>query len=152
MNFGFGRSETELTHHIVKVCSIIVLVANVTAVWGCHMIRVTLNTPLAEDDVAFIVPGRTTLAEVNGKLGTPDSFGESSNEIVATYRFLDVKYSRVNFGWAFKFWSPVDPDLVISRTGLGTDALEVFYDSNWVVTGHGFLRHLSDPEFNPYPF
>lgn len=151
-NFGFGRLGTEMMHHIVRLCSIFVLLANVMPIWGCHVIRVTLNAPLNEDDVAFIVPGRTTFAEVTGKLGSPDSFGELSNGIVATYRFLDVKYSRINFGWAFKLWSPVDPDLVISRTGLGTDALEVFYDSNWVATGHGFLRHVSEPKFNPYPF
>jgi hypothetical protein len=63
-----------------------------------------------------------------------------------------MKYSRVNFGWLLKFWSPVDADLLISRTGLGTDAFELLCDSNWVVTHQSFLRHLSGPRFNPYPF
>ena len=67
-------------------------------------------------------------------------------------RFLDMKYSRINFGWLLKFWSPVDTDLIISRTGLGTDAFELLCDSNWVVTHQSFLRHLSGPRFNPYPF
>lgn len=119
---------------------------------GCNVVRITLNTPLTQDDVAFIVPGRTTLADVITKLGTPDSITDSYTGVVATYRFLDVKYSRINFGWLLKPWSPVDPDLIISRTGLGTDAFELLCDSNWVVTHQSFHRHLSSPRFSPYPF
>ncbi len=119
---------------------------------GCNVVRVTLNTPLTPNDVAFIVPGKTTLADVITELGTPDSITESHTGVVATYRFLDMKYSRINFGWLLKPWSPVDPDLIISRTGLGTDAFELLCDSNWVVTHQSFLRHLSGPRFNPYPF
>ena len=119
---------------------------------GCNVVRVTLNTPLAQNDVAFIVPGQTTIADVIAKLGTPDSITESNVGIVATYRFLDMKYSRINFGWLLKPFSPVDTDLIISRTGLGTDAFELLCDSNWIVTHQSFLRRLSGPRFNPYPF
>ena len=119
---------------------------------GCNVVRITLNTPLTQNDVAFIVPGQTTLADVITKLGTPDSITESNTGVVATYRFLDMKYSRINFGWAVKPFSPVDPDLIISRTGFGTDAFELLCDSNWVVTHQSFLRHLSGPRFNPNPF
>jgi len=119
---------------------------------GCNFVRITLNTPLTPDDVAFIVPGQTTLNEVIGKLGAPDSLTDSTTGIVATYRFLDMKYSRVNFGWLLKPWSPVDPDLIMSRTGFGTDAFQVFYDANGIVTQHSFLRHLTQPKFNAYPF
>jgi len=119
---------------------------------GCNVVRITLNTPLTQNDVAFIVPGQTTLADVITKLGTPDSITESYTGVVATYRFLDTKYSRINFGWLLKPLSPVDTDLIISRTGLGTDAFELLCDSNWVVTHQSFLRHLSGPRFNPYPF
>jgi len=119
---------------------------------GCSVVRITLNTPLTQNDVAFIVPGQTTLADVITKLGTPDSITDSRTGVVATYRFLDMKYSRINFGWLLKIWSPVDVDLIISRTGLGTDAFELLCDSNWVVTHQSFLRHLSGPRFNPYPF
>jgi hypothetical protein len=119
---------------------------------GCNVARVTLNTPITQNDVAFIVPGQTTLADVIAKLGTPDSIAESHAGVVATFRFLDMKYSRINFGWLLKPFSPVDTDLVISRTGFGTDALELLCDSNWVVTHQSFLRRLSGPRFNPYPF
>jgi len=119
---------------------------------GCNVARITLNTTLTQNDVDFIVPGQTTLADVITRLGTPDSITDSRTGVVATYRFLDMKYSRINFGWLLKFWSPVDVDLIISRTGLGTDAFELLCDSNWVVTHQSFLRHLSGPRFNPYPF
>jgi sulfur carrier protein ThiS len=119
---------------------------------GCNVVRITLNTPLTQNDVAFIVPGQTTLADVIAKLGTPDSITESYTGAVATYRFLDMKYSRINFGWLVKPFSPIDPDLIISRTGLGTDAFELLCDSNWVITHQSFLRRLSGSRFNPYPF
>jgi hypothetical protein len=119
---------------------------------GCNVARITLNTSLTQNDVAFIVPGQTTLADVIAKLGTPDSITESYTGVVATYRFLDMKYSRINFGWLLKPFSPVDSDLIISRTGLGTDAFELLCDSNWIVTHQSFLRRLSGPRFNPYPF
>lgn len=119
---------------------------------GCNAARITLNTPLTQEDVAFIIPGQTTSAQIIGKLGAPDALTESVTGVVATYRFLDMTYSRVNFGWLFKYWSPADPDLIISRTGFGTDALEVMYDTKGIVTQHTFHRHLDAPRFNPYPF
>lgn len=141
-----------MTLSLYKLCPILFSILMCWTTVGCNVVRITLNTPLTQDDVAFIVPGQTTLADVITKLGTPDSITDSHTGIVATYRFLDMKYSRINFGWLLKLWSPVDPDLIISRTGLGTDAFELLCDSDWVVTHQGFLRHLSGPRFNPYPF
>jgi hypothetical protein len=111
-----------------------------------------LNTPLTDEDMAFVVPGQTTLGDVIARIGAPDSITGTDSGVIATYRFLDMKYSRVNFGWLVKPWSPVDPDLIISRTGLGVQAMEVFCDSRWVVTHRQFSRYLSGPRFNPYPF
>jgi hypothetical protein len=119
---------------------------------GCNVVRVTLNTPLTPNDVAFIVPGQTTLLEVVERLGSPDSINNSNTGIVSMHRFLDMRYSRINFGWLAKPWSPVDPDLVFSRTGFGTDAFEIFYDSNGVVVQHSFLRPVTERPFHPYPF
>src|SRR5688572_30008531 len=119
---------------------------------ACNVMRITLNTPITPQDVAFIVPGQTTLPEVVERLGSPDSLNNTSTGIVSIYRFLDMKYARVNLGWIARFWSPVDPDLIFSRTGFGTDALQVFYDSNGVVIEHSFLRHLKELPFHPYPF
>jgi len=137
---------------LTGLCPILLSTVICATFVGCNVVRITLNTPLTQNDVAFIVPGQTTLADVITRLGTPDSITDSRTGVVATYRFLDMKYSRINFGWLLKFWSPVDVDLIISRTGLGTDAFELLCDSNWVVTHQSFLRHLSGPRFNPYPF
>lgn len=137
---------------LCRLCPILLSVVMCVTFVGCNVVRLTLNTTITQNDVAFIVPGKTTLADVITKLGTPDSITDSNTGVVATYRFLDMRYSRINFGWLLKPWSPVDADLIISRTGLGTDAFELLCDSNWVVTHQSFLRHLSGPRFNPYPF
>ena len=119
---------------------------------GCNVVRVSFNATLGPEDVAFIVPGKTTISEVVAKLGAPNSISDSDSGVVATYRFLDLKYSRVNFGWLAKPWTPVDPDLIFSRTGLGVDAFQVVCDSHWIVVHQGFQRHLVRPPFHPYPF
>lgn len=119
---------------------------------GCNVIRITINSSLTPEDVAFIVPGKTTLADVVERLGAPDSITDTDTGIVATYRFIDLKYARVNLGWLAKPWTPVDPDLILSRTGLGVDAFEVLCDTKWVVLQQGFQRQLHRPLFHPYPF
>lgn len=135
-----------------RACLIVLLLTLCMTTASCNVIRINLNTPLNQDDVAFIEPGKTTLTDVVAKLGVPDSITDSYLGVVATYRFLDMRYSRVNFGYLLKPWTPVDPDLIISRTGFGIDAFELYCDSNWVVTHQSFLRQLSGPQFNPYPF
>ena len=119
---------------------------------GCNVARLTLNTTLTPENVAFIVPGKTTLTEVVTKLGTPDTITDADSGVVATYRFLDLKYSRVNVGWLAKPWTPVDPDVIFSRTGLGVDEFQVFYNPDWVVVQQGFQRSFTRPPFHPYPF
>ncbi len=119
---------------------------------GCNIARLTINTPLTPQHVAFIAEGRTTLAEVVNALGAPDSMAEAESGTTVVYRFLNAKYSRVNFGWLVKPWSPVDPDLVMSRSGFGADAFELICDANWVIIHQGFVRHRPEPLFTPYPF
>lgn len=119
---------------------------------GCNVARLTINTPLTPDAVAFVTEGQTTLTDVVDKLGAPDSIADAEGGTVVTYRFLNAKYSRVNFGWLVKPWSPVDPDLIFSRSGMGTDAFELLCDTNWVVTHQAFVRHRPEPPFTPYPF
>lgn len=148
----FGRLESNVTTVWRKIVPVFMMAMLCLPVVGCNVIRVTLNTTLTPEDVAFIVPGHTTLAEIVDKLGTPDTLTNSETGVVATYRFLDMKYSRVNFGWLAKPWTPVDPDLIFSRTGFGVDAFEVHCDQQWVVLHQVFQRHLIRPPFHPYPF
>lgn len=141
-----------MTHPSYLQYTVILSVLMSVMLSGCNVVRITFNTPLTPDDVAFIVPGKTTLLEVVDKLGSPDSINNSSAGMISMHRFLDMRYARINFGWLAKPWSPVDPDLVFSRTGFGTDAFQVFYDSNGVVVQHSFLRHVTERPFHPYPF
>ncbi|KXK05244.1 MAG: hypothetical protein UZ03_NOB001001141 [Nitrospira sp. OLB3] len=120
---------------------------------GCNVASLTINTPLTVDHVAFITEGRTTLTDVVERLGAPDSMADSEIGTIVTYRFLNAKYSRVNFGWLLKPFSPVDPDLVFSRSGLGTDAYELICNENWVVIHQAFVRQPPAQRlFTPYPF
>jgi len=125
---------------------------SVSALAGCNVARLTINTPLTPQHVAFITEGRTTLADVVNVLGAPDSMAEAETGTTVVYRFLNAKYSRINFGWLVKPWSPVDPDLVVSRSGFGADAYELICDENWVIIHQAFVRHRPEPLFTPYPF
>lgn len=141
-----------MTHLTSRLAAFLMVAVAGLASLGCNVVRVSFNASLGPEDVAFIVPGQTTLSEVVAKLGAPNSIVDSDLGIVATYRFLDLKYSRVNFGWLAKPWTPVDPDLIFSRTGLGVDAFQIVCDSQWVVLHQEFQRHLIRPAFHPYPF
>src|SRR5262245_52721720 len=149
-SFDSGPLGIEMAF-LTRCWLIVFLLATGTIPVGCTVVRITLNTPLSGEDVAFIVPGQTTLTDVVYHLGAPDALAHSTSGYISIYSYLDLKSSRINLGWLARPSSPVDPDFIISRTGLGSDALEVFYDANGVVTQHGFLRHLS-PRFTPYPF
>jgi hypothetical protein len=144
--------EIDVTSDWKDICAFFLAAILGLSPLGCNVVRITLNRPITPADVAFIVPGRTTLADVVAKLGAPDSITQSDTGLVATYRFLDLKYSRVNLGWLAKPWTPVDPDFIFSRTGLGVDAFEVLCDPKWVVVHQGFHRHLYRHPFHPYPF
>lgn len=132
--------------------SISVLCVAACLATGCNVARITLNEPLTPRDVEFIVRGETTLSRVVEQLGAPDRLSGTGTGLVATYHFLDLKYSRVNFGYLLKPWSPVTPDLVMSGSGIGTDALEVVFDSGWKVRDYAFTHHATASRFNPWPF
>ncbi len=151
-NFGFGHLETDAVSNWYPLRIMLLTAVTVTTLTGCNVARLTINTPLTPQHVAFITEGRTTLWDVVKELGAPDSMAEAVTGTTVTYRFLNAKYSRVNFGWLVKPWSPVDLDLVMSRSGFGADAYELICDSNWIVIHQAFVRHRPEPLFTPYPF
>jgi hypothetical protein len=126
----------------------------ITTSWttGCSFIRLTINDTIVAEDVAFIVSGHTTLRDIVERLGTPDEMREAPDGALILYHFHDANYSRVNFGHILKFWTPVQPDLVLSNIGLGTEVFEVAFDEHWVARQHAFTRHPLATSHVPWPF
>lgn len=115
--------------------------------------RFTLNQPISEDDVAFIVDGVTPLSEVVGRLGSPDDMQSVGRFIVARYHFSDGRYFRADYGWGLRFVIPYSsPDLVLGGGGFGTDIFQVTCDAQWVVQEHAFAWHTNSSEFRLWPF
>ena len=114
--------------------------------------RLSVNEPITAEDLAFIAAGQTTLRDMAEKIGAPNELTKVEGGALGVYYFLDAKYSRVNFGWVLRFWSPVDPELILSKGGLGMDRLEVRFDSAWVVRDYGFANHAGARGFVPQPF
>jgi len=133
--------------------AVILLIATVSCGCGAlSFVRVTFNEPIKPEEAAFIVPGQTTFHDVVKQLGAPSEIKETTDGAVGTYHFLDVKYSRVNFGWIARFWLPVNPDFILSRGRLGTDRFEVWFDRAWIVREYAFAHRPSAPSFLPQPF
>lgn len=133
----------------VAVCLVIAWLS------GCGfatLARLSINDPIRPEDIAFIVPGQTTFADVVKHLGAPDELVGLDGGAAVLYHFRDAKYSRVNFGWPARFWLTASPDLILSAGGLGTDVFEIVFDSRWVVREHAFAKHTSNSRFNPWPF
>ncbi len=116
--------------------------------------RLSVNDPIKPEDVTFITPGKTTLAEVIAKLGTPDEVVGLSDEAgaVAFYYFLDAKYARINYGWPLQFVSPVSPEMIVAGGGLATDVFQVKFDSQWMAQQHAFAKHVHASQYKLWPF
>ncbi len=122
---------------------------------GCGFItfaRVSVNDHITPAAVTFIIPGQTTFHEIVSRLGVPDEIMESESGAVASYHFRDAKYSRINFGWPLRFWSPVQPDFIFSATGLGTDVFQVTLNRQWVAENHAFSKHATATRYTLWPF
>ncbi|MFO0699509.1 MAG: hypothetical protein U0236_09785 [Nitrospira sp.] len=115
--------------------------------------RVSVNEPITMKDVAFIRPDQTTFAEVVAKLGTPDELLESKRGVIAVYRFLDARYSRINYGIVAGAWSPVTPDLITEGLGMRLNRLAIQLSPTWVVHRAEFTNPPDRPSrFTLMPF
>ena len=123
---------------------------------GCGLIsftRLSVNDPIKPEDVAFITLGKTTLAEVIAKLGTPDEvIGLDDAGAVVSYHFLDARYARINYGWPLQFVSPASVDMVLAGGGLATDVFQIAFDSRWVVRQQAFAKHIQASQYRLWPF
>ncbi len=128
----------------------------VILIGGCgfaDFVRVSVNEPITMEDVAFIRPDQTTFSEVIDRLGTPDELLASETGVIVAYRFLDARYSRINYGILASAWSPVTPDLITEGLGMRLNRLTIRLSPTWVVQGTDFTNQPDRPSgFNPVPF
>jgi hypothetical protein len=125
---------------------------------GCPLAwrRVTVNEVIRPDDVSFIVPGATTLADVVKNLGAPGSIRRVDDGTVVRYHFLDSKYFTIDITRPLPFFFPILEllpndlyQLKYSGGGLGTEELQVEFDKNWVVVYYAFAHHQQASRYVP---
>lgn len=132
------------------------LLLTFTLIDGCgfaDFARVSVNEPITMDNVAFIRPDQTTFAEVIARLGTPDEFLDSETGVFVVYRFLDARYSRINYGSLASAWSPVTPDLITEGLGMRLNRLTIRLSPTWIVHHIEFSNQPEQPSgFTLVPF
>jgi hypothetical protein len=137
---------------LILVCLLAVILEGCPLAWR----RLTVNEIIRQDDVSFIVPGTTTLADVVKNLGAPGSIRRVDSGTVVRYQFLDIKYFTVNVTRPLSFFFPVLEavptdlyQLTYSGGGLGTEELQVEFDRNWVVVYYAFAHHQKASSYMP---
>jgi hypothetical protein len=137
---------------LILVCLLAVLLEGCPLAWR----RLTVNEIIRPDDVSFIVPGATTLADVVKNLGAPGSIRRVDSGTVVRYQFLDSKYFTINITRPLSFFFPVLElvpndlyQLTYSGGGLGTEELQVEFDANWVVVYYAFAHHQEASSYVP---
>lgn len=137
---------------LILVCLLAVVLEGCPLAWR----RITVNEIIRPDDVSFIVPGATTLADVVKNLGAPGSIRRVDSGTVVRYQFLDSKYFTMNITRPLSFFFPllelVPSDLyqlTYSGGGLGTEELQVEFDKNWVVVYYAFAHHQEASRYMP---
>lgn len=135
----------------------LVIAAYALPMAGCIVIsHVTINDPIHQETVAFIQEGRTTFKDVVEELGAPTRLnGTKGGGAIAVYQFLDIKYSRVNYGWALQFIPQSQgqsADMILAGGGLGIDMFEVAFDERWVAKHYTFSKHTNASRYVFWPF
>jgi hypothetical protein len=124
---------------------------------ACILIsHVTINDPINQETVAFIQEGRTTFKDVVEELGAPSRLiGTKGGGAIAVYEFLDIKYSRINYGWALQFIPQSygqSPDIILAGGGLGIDMFQVVFDERWTAKQYTFSKHSNASRYVYWPF
>lgn len=116
----------------------------------------SLNEVIQQDDVSFIIPGKTKLSDIVQQLGAPSSMKATQTGSIMRYQFLDIKYFTVNLTRPLPYLVPVltavPGDLyqfTISGGGIGTDELQIGLDRNWTVVHFSFAHHLKGVHYTP---
>jgi len=137
---------------LILLCFLTVLLEGCPLAWR----RFTVNEIIHQEDVSFIVPGTTTLADIVKNLGAPGSIRRVNSGSVVRYQFLDIKYFTVNITRPLSLIYPVLEtvpsdlyQLTYSGGGLGTEELQVEFDKNWVVVYYSFAHHQNASRYGP---
>ena len=135
----------------------LVIVSCVLPTAACILIsHVTINDSINQEEVAFIQEGKTTFKDVVEELGAPTQLiGTKGGGAIAVYEFLDLKYSRVNYGWALKFMTQTygqDTDMILAGGGLGIDMFQVTFDDQWMAKSYTFSKHANSSRYVYWPF
>jgi hypothetical protein len=138
------------------VCALLCLFACLLQGCPLNWRRVSINEVITQDDVSFVMPGKTTLRQVVGQIGSPDIIQSTGTGLLIRYRFMDVKYFRVNLTRPLPFLIPalsaIPSDLyevTISGGGAGTDELQVGFDENLMVLHYSFAHHSKASHYIP---
>lgn len=118
--------------------------------------RLSINEVITQDDVSFVMPGKTTLRDVVGQIGSPDIIESTGTGLLIRYQFRDVKHFRVNLTRPLPFLIPalsvVPSDLyemTISGGGAGTDELQIGLDETLTVLHYSFAHHSKASHYIP---
>lgn len=135
----------------------LVIVTCVLPTAGCILIsHVTINDPINQETVAFIQEGRTTFKDIVEELGAPTRLiGTKGGGTIAVYEFLDIKYSRINYGWALQFIPQSygqSADMILAGGGLGIDMFQVAFDERWMAKSYTFSKHANSSRYVYWPF
>jgi len=113
---------------------------------GCIVFaHLSINDQITHEKVEFIKKGHTTFQDILEELGAPTRIvGKEGGGAVAIYQFLDIRYSRVNYGWLTQFAPQTQGqsiDLILGGGGLGTDMFQIVFDDRWIATDYVFTKH-----------
>ena len=138
------------------VCALLCLFACLLQGCPLNWRRVSINEVITQDDVSFVMPGKTTLRQVVGQIGSPDIIQSTGTGLLIRYQFMDAKYFRVNLTRPLPFLIPalsaVPSDLyelTISGGGAGTDELQIGFDENLMVLHYSFAHHSKASHYTP---
>lgn len=138
------------------VCALLCLVACLLQGCPLNWRRVSINEVITQDDISFMIPGKTTLRQVVGQIGSPDIIQSTGTGLLVRYQFLDAKMFRVNLTRPLPFLIPalsVVPsdlyELTISGGGIGTDELQIGFDEHLTVLHYSFAHHAKASHYIP---
>lgn len=148
--------ETSINFFFFRLVRTLIVAACIMPTTACIVIsHVTINEPINEETVAFIKKDQTTLKDVVDELGAPTRLIGTTGGAIAVYEFLDVKYSRANYGWLIQFLPQAQGqsvDMVMAGGGLGIDMFQVAFNDRWIAQYYMFAKHPDASHYVFWPF